>query len=117
MRVREPCRRPELGQIAAARAGIVASRDQCVERKARERTGWDDQQVRTGDQVTAGQPLVALEAMKMEHVVHAPIDGVVAEVLVDAGEQVDTGQALLVVEPVAVEPVAVESVAAESSHG
>ncbi|HEY3484548.1 MAG TPA: biotin/lipoyl-containing protein, partial [Ilumatobacteraceae bacterium] len=61
--------------------------------------------VRAGDHVVAGQPLVALEAMKMEHVVHAPIDGLVAEVLVTSGEQVDTGQALLVVESAATEAI------------
>jgi propionyl-CoA carboxylase alpha chain len=37
-----------------------------------------------------------LEAMKMEHVVRAPADGVVEEVHVEAGQQVDAG-ALLVV--------------------
>jgi propionyl-CoA carboxylase alpha chain len=51
--------------------------------------------VSAGDRVTGGQPLVALEAMKMEHQIVAPGDGTVAEVLVHAGEQVDTGQALL----------------------
>ncbi|MEX2626332.1 MAG: biotin/lipoyl-containing protein, partial [Ilumatobacteraceae bacterium] len=51
--------------------------------------------VAPGDTVTAGQPLVALEAMKMEHQVHAPTDGVVEEVLVVAGDQVETGRPLL----------------------
>jgi acetyl/propionyl-CoA carboxylase alpha subunit len=50
-----------------------------------------------GDEVTAGQPLVVLEAMKMEHTVAAPVDGVVAEMAVAAGDQVDTGQVLAVV--------------------
>ncbi|MGH9270663.1 MAG: biotin/lipoyl-containing protein, partial [Ilumatobacteraceae bacterium] len=48
-----------------------------------------------GDEVCAGQPLVVIEAMKMEHQVQAPGDGIVAEVLVRQGEQVDTGQVLL----------------------
>ena len=38
-----------------------------------------------GDAVTAGQPLVVVEAMKMEHQVLAPADGTVAAVHVDAG--------------------------------
>jgi biotin carboxyl carrier protein len=39
-----------------------------------------------------------LEAMKMEHTVAAPVDGVVAEIAVAPGDQVDTGQVLAVVE-------------------
>jgi len=51
-----------------------------------------------GEQVTAGQPLVILEAMKMEHTVAAPVDGVLAELRVGSGEQVETGQVLAVVD-------------------
>ncbi len=51
--------------------------------------------VSVGEQVAAGSPLLALEAMKMEHQVLAPADGVVAEVMIEVGEQVDTGQTLL----------------------
>jgi acetyl/propionyl-CoA carboxylase alpha subunit len=51
-----------------------------------------------GAAVTAGKPLVVLEAMKMEHTVVAPVDGVVAEIAVAPGDQVDTGQVLAVVE-------------------
>jgi biotin carboxyl carrier protein len=51
-----------------------------------------------GDAVTAGQPLVVLEAMKMEHTVAAPVDGIVAEMSVRPGAQVDSGQVLAVVE-------------------
>ncbi|MDN5857867.1 MAG: biotin/lipoyl-binding protein, partial [Pseudonocardia sp.] len=50
-----------------------------------------------GAAVTHGQPLVVLEAMKMEHTVAAPVDGVLAELDVVAGDQVDTGQVLAVV--------------------
>jgi propionyl-CoA carboxylase alpha chain len=48
--------------------------------------------------VTAGQPLVVLEAMKMEHTVAAPVDGVVTEVRVKPGQQVEAGSVLVVVE-------------------
>ncbi len=44
-----------------------------------------------GDTVTAGQPLVWLEAMKMEHTITAPSDGVLAELKVEPGQQVDVG--------------------------
>ncbi len=47
-----------------------------------------------GDTVTAGQPLIWLEAMKMEHTVTAPGDGVLAELNVEAGQQVDVGNVL-----------------------
>ncbi|MGQ4332858.1 5-oxoprolinase/urea amidolyase family protein [Streptomyces hayashii] len=58
--------------------------------------------VSPGDEVTAGQPLLALEAMKMESRVHAPVDGVVAQVLARPGDQVEAGTALLVLAPAAV---------------
>jgi acetyl/propionyl-CoA carboxylase alpha subunit len=47
-----------------------------------------------GDTVTAGQPLIWLEAMKMEHTVTAPTDGVLAELNVEAGQQVEVGAVL-----------------------
>lgn len=47
-----------------------------------------------GDAVTAGQPLVWLEAMKMEHTITAPTDGVLAELNVAPGQQVDVGAIL-----------------------
>ena len=55
--------------------------------------------VAVGDPVVAGQALLALEAMKMETVMTAPSDGVVTHVLVEAGNQVDPGTALVVVGP------------------
>jgi acetyl/propionyl-CoA carboxylase alpha subunit len=54
-----------------------------------------------GERVVAGQPLVVLEAMKMEHTVASPGPGVVAEVHVVAGQQVDAGMVLAVVEAAA----------------
>jgi propionyl-CoA carboxylase alpha chain len=52
-----------------------------------------------GDEVTAGQPLLWLEAMKMEHLIAAPAAGVVAELPVAAGQQVEVGSVLAVVKP------------------
>ena len=51
-----------------------------------------------GSAVTAGQPLLVLEAMKMEQTVTAPAGGVLAELRAKAGDQVSTGQILAVVE-------------------
>ncbi|GLI62959.1 hypothetical protein VaNZ11_005815 [Volvox africanus] len=50
-----------------------------------------------GTAVKAGGPLVALEAMKMEHIVLATSDGVVEQVLVSPGMQVAQGQVMAVV--------------------
>ena len=52
--------------------------------------------VAPGDAVAAGARLAVLEAMKMEHVLTAGRDGVVAEVLARAGVQVEAGAALIV---------------------
>jgi propionyl-CoA carboxylase alpha chain len=54
-------------------------------------------EVGEGAEVCAGTPIVVLEAMKMEHTVRAPTDGVVTTISVTAGEQVDAGQVLAVV--------------------
>ncbi|GIX24118.1 MAG: hypothetical protein KatS3mg122_1349 [Caldimonas sp.] len=51
--------------------------------------------VRPGQTVRAGQPLLVLEAMKMEHEICAPSDGVVREWLAAVGELVQEGAALL----------------------
>ncbi|MEV4838118.1 biotin carboxylase N-terminal domain-containing protein [Nonomuraea sp. NPDC049486] len=51
-----------------------------------------------GDQVKEGQPLVIVEAMKMEHTVTAPRDGRVAELPAQAGRPVDMDAVLAVVE-------------------
>jgi propionyl-CoA carboxylase alpha chain len=51
-----------------------------------------------GDTVSAGQPLVWLEAMKMEHTITAPADGVLAELDVAPGQQVEVGAMLARVE-------------------
>ena len=54
--------------------------------------------VAPGDAVSAGQTLVVMEGMKMEHHVSAPCNGTVTEVLVARGDQVENGSPLLVFE-------------------
>ncbi|MGQ9425152.1 acetyl/propionyl/methylcrotonyl-CoA carboxylase subunit alpha [Gilvimarinus sp. F26214L] len=49
----------------------------------------------TGDAVSAGQPLVVMEAMKMEHTIKAPADGVVVAVLCEEHENVSADQPLV----------------------
>ncbi|PTR31349.1 propionyl-CoA carboxylase alpha chain [Rhodococcus sp. OK519] len=51
-----------------------------------------------GDHVEAGQPILWLEAMKMEHTVKAPMSGVLTELPVVVGQQVDVGSVLAIVE-------------------
>lgn len=56
--------------------------------------------VKPGDEVRAGDPLVILEAMKTEHVLHSPRDGVVRSVApLSAGQVVGQGERLVVLEP------------------
>ncbi|WP_298429926.1 acetyl/propionyl/methylcrotonyl-CoA carboxylase subunit alpha [Ottowia sp.] len=55
--------------------------------------------VRAGDKVSKGQPLAVMEAMKMEHTIAAPVDGVVAELLYAPGDQVMDGAELLRLQP------------------
>ncbi len=51
--------------------------------------------VKTGDTVKRGQTLAVMDAMKMEHTIAAPTDGVVAELLYAPGDQVTEGAELL----------------------
>ena len=51
-----------------------------------------------GDTVKKGDVLMVMEAMKMETKVPCPIDGEVAEVLVEEKEHVKSGQVLVIVE-------------------
>jgi 3-methylcrotonyl-CoA carboxylase alpha subunit len=52
--------------------------------------------VTSGQRVARGAPLLAMEAMKMEHTVTAPRDGRVERILCSVGEQVKEGAELLV---------------------
>ena len=51
--------------------------------------------VKAGDRVQRGQALAVMDAMKMEHTIAAPIDGVVEELLYAPGDQVVEGAELL----------------------
>jgi 3-methylcrotonyl-CoA carboxylase alpha subunit len=51
-----------------------------------------------GDEVTKGQPLVALEAMKMEHLIRAPREGRVKRVAASPGQMVQAGAELVELE-------------------
>jgi 3-methylcrotonyl-CoA carboxylase alpha subunit len=53
--------------------------------------------VTVGDTVSAGQPVLVVEAMKMEHTVTAPLDGVIGELTAKAGQQVRMDETLAVI--------------------
>lgn len=55
--------------------------------------------VAVGDRVTKGQPLLSLEAMKMEHLIRAPRDGRIRSVAAAAGAMVQGGATLVELEP------------------
>jgi biotin carboxyl carrier protein len=61
--------------------------------------GVVDVLVSAGDLVTAGQPLLILEAMKMENEIEAPGDGEVSVVAVRPGQSVKDGQLLVTIVP------------------
>lgn len=52
-----------------------------------------------GDTVTAGQPVIVLEAMKLLQTLTAPCEGTVTQINFTAGESVDLGASLVVIEP------------------
>ncbi|MDA0998370.1 MAG: biotin/lipoyl-binding protein, partial [Proteobacteria bacterium] len=54
--------------------------------------------VKSGARVKRGQALLVLEAMKMEHTINAPSDGIAVEVRPAVGDQVEEGVTLVVFE-------------------
>jgi 3-methylcrotonyl-CoA carboxylase alpha subunit len=54
--------------------------------------------VKPEQNVKRGEALVIIEAMKMEHTINAPTDGIVREICYDVGDSVDEGSELVVVE-------------------
>ncbi|WP_375176312.1 acetyl/propionyl/methylcrotonyl-CoA carboxylase subunit alpha [Marinobacter mobilis] len=55
-------------------------------------------QAKVGDQVSTGQTLVIMEAMKMEHAIKAPADGVVSDIFFAEGDQVSEGAELIAID-------------------
>ncbi|HET6868811.1 MAG TPA: carboxyl transferase domain-containing protein [Solirubrobacteraceae bacterium] len=66
--------------------------------------------------VMAGQTLVVLEAMKMEHEVVAEVDGTMRSVEVAVGDTVEPGQRLVVLEPADIEAPARDEAPASEDH-
>ncbi len=54
--------------------------------------------VSAGQQVTENEPLLILEAMKMENAVLSPRDGIIKEIVANQGDAVDKNQLLIVFE-------------------
>lgn len=55
--------------------------------------------VAEGDEVSQGEPVMVVEAMKMENEFKAPCDGVVTSIPVQAGQAIESGTTILVIEP------------------
>lgn len=55
--------------------------------------------VGVGDRVTKGQPVIVVEAMKMENELKSPVEGTVGEVMVAPGQPVEAGTKLLRIDP------------------
>lgn len=55
-------------------------------------------EIEPGDRVTKGQVVLVLEAMKMEHQIVAPADGVVSDVRAEKGRQVEAGAVLAIIQ-------------------
>ena len=57
-----------------------------------------DIRVKLGDKVKKGDPIVILEAMKMEHQVNAPETGKVKKIYIKKNQQLDNGDLLMIVD-------------------
>jgi 3-methylcrotonyl-CoA carboxylase alpha subunit len=56
--------------------------------------------VEAGDSVKKNMPLAVMEAMKMEHTLKAPRDGIIEQRFVEEGDQVEEGVILLELQPI-----------------
>jgi acetyl-CoA carboxylase biotin carboxyl carrier protein len=54
-------------------------------------------EVKLGQKLSARDPIMTLESMKMEIPVHAPIDGIITRILVEEGEIIGEGHELAVI--------------------
>jgi propionyl-CoA carboxylase alpha chain len=70
-----------------------------------------------GDQVRAGQAIVSIEAMKMEHAIRAPAAGELAEVHVAVGDQIDAGTVVAVVEADGAQAAGAQAAGAQAAGG
>jgi len=87
----------ERSRLLAATSKMAASGPQTVEAEMPGKVVLVKAAV--GDAVAEGQGVVVVEAMKMENEIASPIDGVVTELPVTAGDTVENGDKLFVVEP------------------
>lgn len=58
-----------------------------------------DVKVSFGDEITKDQPLIILEAMKMENILTSPVDGIVQSVLIEVDQSVMVGDLLISIKP------------------
>jgi biotin carboxyl carrier protein len=54
--------------------------------------------VKSGDQLSVGDPLIILEAMKMENIIKTSVAATVKEILVESGQKVEKGEKLIIFE-------------------
>ena len=99
----------ELRALVNGRGGVVQLYDELGAAASEQEGGGDsgrelkadmpglvvDIKCEVGDRITAGQPVVVLEAMKMQNELSAPGDGTIEEIFVEAGQSVDSGALLL----------------------
>ena len=85
--------------VAAASLGGAAARGRRRAHRAHARHGHRGEGRPSGDEVAAGQSLLVVEAMKMEHVISAPHAGTVTELDVTPGTTVAMDQVLAVIAP------------------
>ena len=82
------------GGAAAPGGGVVAAAESSTEVKSQMPGRVIRLVAKVGDQVAQGNPILILEAMKMEMEVAAPVACTISEVCVDAGDQVASGAVL-----------------------
>ncbi len=92
----------ERTRLLAGSAASVASGPQIIEAEMPGKVVKVN--VAPGDSVSEGQGVVVIEAMKMENEIPSPIEGVVREVAVSAGDTVEAGALLFTIDPPPEEP-------------
>jgi geranyl-CoA carboxylase alpha subunit len=95
--------RGETHDVVDATLAGAARRDSGGERDGRLRASMNGRVVSVfvaaGDRVAAGQPVLTLEAMKMEHIHAAPISGLVKALHVAVGDQAPANRVVAEIEP------------------